>query len=61
MKECTVGNLIADAVAKSGEGDFAILNGGGVRNNIKKGNLTQDDIINALPWFNNIVIKEMPG
>jgi len=61
MKECTVGNLIADAVAKSGEGDFAILNGGGVRNNIKKGNLTQGDIINALPWFNNIVIKEMPG
>ena len=60
-KECTVGNLIADAVAKTGEGDFAIINGGGVRNNIKKGSITQGDIINALPWFNNIVIKELPG
>ena len=61
IKECTVGNLIADAVAKTGEGDFAIINGGGVRNNIKKGSITQGDIINALPWFNNIVIKELPG
>ena len=59
-RECTVGNLIADSIA-NGNGDFAIINGGGVRNNIKKGNITQGDIINALPWFNNVVVKELPG
>ena len=61
VRECTVGNLITDAVALSSESDFSIVNGGGVRNSIKKGNITQGDIINAFPWFNNVVVKELPG
>ena len=61
VRECTVGNLIADAVVLSSESDFSIVNGGGVRNSIKKGNITQGDIINAFPWFNNVVVKELPG
>ena len=61
IQECTVGNLISDAIASSSECDFALINGGGVRNSIKKGNITQGDIIGALPWFNNIVVKDLPG
>ena len=59
-RECTVGNLIADAIA-NGNADFAILNGGSVRSNMYKGNLTKGDIINALPWFGNVVVKKLPG
>ena len=60
-QECTVGNLITDAMAKIGQGDFSIIVGGSVRGNINKGIITQDDIINALPWFDKLVIKELPG
>ena len=60
-QECTVGNLITDAMAKIGQGDFSIIVGGSVRGNINKGIITQDDIINALPWYNKLVIKELPG
>ena len=60
-RECALGDLISDAIESSGEGDFAIINGGSVRNNLKKGNITRGGIIEAIPWFNNIVIKELPG
>ena len=61
IQECTLGNLIADSVVAAGKGDLAIINGGGVRQNLKKGNITKGYIIEMLPWFNNIVIKELPG
>ena len=61
IQECTLGNLIADSVVAAGKGDLAIINGGGVRQNLKKGNITKGNIIEMLPWFNNIVIKELPG
>ena len=38
-----------------------ILNGGSVRNNIKKGVLTRGRLIDIFPWFNNIVLKEITG
>ena len=60
-QECTVGNLITDAMETIGFGDFSLINGGSVRSNINKGIITEADVINALPWFNNIVIKELPG
>jgi len=60
-QECTVGNLITDAVTEVGKADCTIINGGSVRNNMKTGNLTRNDIINTLPWFNNIVIKKLKG
>lgn len=60
-RECTLGNLISDAVVSAGGADFTIVNGGGIRNNLKKGNITKGNIIETLPWFNNLVIKELPG
>jgi 2',3'-cyclic-nucleotide 2'-phosphodiesterase (5'-nucleotidase family) len=60
-QECTLGNLITDAVKTLGNGEFTIVNGGSIRNNMYKGNLTRGGIINALPWFNNIVLKRVTG
>ena len=41
--------------------EIAILNGGAIINNILKGNLTKGQIINVIPWQNNIVVKRVPG
>ena len=60
-KECTLGNLITDSIKNIGNGEITILNGGSVRNNMYKGNLTRGQIIEILPWFNNIVQKRITG
>ena len=61
LKECTLGNLASDAIKDAGKGEITILNGGTVRNNIKKGVLTRGRLIDIFPWFNNIVLKEITG
>ena len=61
FKECTLGNLLADAVKDAGNAEICLLNGGSVRNNMKKGNLTRGQIISVIPYFNNIVVKEIIG
>ena len=50
-----------DAIKTLGNGKITIINGGSIRNNIYKGNLTRGDIINVIPWFNNIVVKRIAG
>ena len=60
-QECTLGNLIADSIKNAGNGELSIVNGGIVRNNLNKGNLTRGDLMTVLPWFNNIVLKKLPG
>ena len=60
-QECTVGNLLADAFKSAGNSDAAFVNGGGVRNNLYKGNLTRSQIMSISPFFNNLVVKILPG
>ena len=60
-QECTLGNLIADAMKDSSNAEIAILNGGSIIENILKGNLTYGQIIDAIPWYNNIIVKRVPG
>jgi len=60
-EECSIGNLIADAVKETGQGEVAIINGGGARNNLPKGNITSSIIYDILPWFSYVVSKQMPG
>ena len=58
-QECTVGNLICDSVKEISNGEIAIINAGTVKSDILKGNLTRVQIIEIIPWFDNIVIKEL--
>ena len=60
-QECNLGNLVADAIRELTNSDIALLNGGAVKNNMMKGNLTRGQVIDALPWFTNIVVKQLPG
>ena len=60
-QECTVGDLVTDAINELAGGDFAFINGGSLRNNMEKGDITRADVIEALPWFNNVVVKKLTG
>ena len=61
MQECTLGNLITDVIKKFGDGEISLMNAGGIRSNMKKGNLTRAQIIDILPWFTSIVLKRLTG
>ena len=60
-EECALGDLISDAIRITTNTDIAILNGGAIRNNLKKGNLTNSIVIDILPWFGYIIAKKLTG
>ena len=60
-KECSLGDLISDAIKTSTNTEIAFLNGGGIRSDLRKGNITTASIIDILPWFSYIVGKQLSG
>ena len=54
-------NLITDAIREEGKGEISIINSGGIRADLKKGNITYKDIINIIPFYKEIIIKEILG
>jgi len=60
-QECTVGNLLTDAFKAAGNSEAAIINGGGVRSSLSKGNLTRSQIMAIAPFFNNLYVKKLTG
>ncbi|MGG0681093.1 5'-nucleotidase C-terminal domain-containing protein [Bacillus altitudinis] len=51
-----LGNLIADGMRYSTKSDFAMMNGGGIRQNLEKGPITWGDLFNIQP-FGNVLVK----
>lgn len=51
-----LGNLIADSMASAMDSDFAMMNGGGIRENLNAGDITYGELFNILP-FNNVLVK----
>ncbi len=60
-KETNLGNLIADAMRDKASADFALTNGGGIRDSIDVGPITQGELISVLPFGNIIVKLEVTG
>jgi 2',3'-cyclic-nucleotide 2'-phosphodiesterase (5'-nucleotidase family) len=60
-RECSLGSLIADSFRGAVLSDVALLNGGSVRTNLLKGEITRKDIIDVLPFFNSVFTKEIDG
>ena len=54
-------NFIVDSYKYIGNADISIVNSGNIRNNLYKGNITYKTILDILPFFNEIVIKEIKG
>lgn len=66
-RETNLGNLIGDAMLDYGQTgfsqptDFAVLNGGDIRQNIEEGPVTLADITAVLPFGNSIVQVKVTG
>lgn len=64
VKECSMGNLVADAMLDAGKGQgmtMAIINGGGLRASIAAGEVTQGDVISVLPFQNTLATFQLSG
>jgi 5'-nucleotidase len=63
--ESALGNMIADAVHDSGQehggAQFALMNAGGIRNDLPAGEITYEDIYSVMPFDNNLVVAELTG
>ena len=57
--EMPIGNLVADAMLYASGADIAIANGGGIRNILPAGDITQGDIVAVLPFGNYLVTLEV--
>lgn len=59
--ETNLGDFCADAYRISTGADVAILNGGGIRSSIEKGEVTYGDLLNVQPFGNSICVVEVTG
>jgi len=59
--ETNLGDLCADAYRDQSGADIAIVNGGGVRDTIKAGNITLNDILKVHPFGNSMCVIEITG
>lgn len=60
-RETNMGDLVADIVRYASSADIAIINGGGIRTGIKKGDIRLKDIYSVLPFDNYIVAIKLAG
>ena len=59
--ETNMADLVADAYRYSTDADIAFINGGGVRANIKAGDITYNDLINVNPFSNALCMRKVTG
>lgn len=59
--ETNLGDFCADAYRIILGADIAFVNGGGIRANIEKGDITYEDIINVQPFGNEMSVVETTG
>ncbi|MCR5421204.1 MAG: bifunctional metallophosphatase/5'-nucleotidase [Lachnospiraceae bacterium] len=59
--ETNLGDLCADAIKDQMNADIAIINGGGIRADIEKGDITYGDILKVMPYNNKICVIEATG
>ncbi len=64
VKECSMGNLIADAMldrVKDQGVTIAIQNGGGIRASIDQGKVTMGEVLTVLPFQNTLATFQLTG
>ncbi|MBA4418151.1 MAG: multifunctional 2',3'-cyclic-nucleotide 2'-phosphodiesterase/5'-nucleotidase/3'-nucleotidase [Syntrophus sp. (in: bacteria)] len=60
-QETNLGNLVADIMRERAGADGAIMNGGGIRTSISKGEITAGDVYSTLPFDNYVVAMQLTG
>jgi 2',3'-cyclic-nucleotide 2'-phosphodiesterase (5'-nucleotidase family) len=61
VRETNLGDLITDIMRQASGSQVALINGGGIRLGIRKGNITLNDVYAALPFDNYIVAVKLTG
>ena len=59
--ETNLGDLCADALRATCDADIGLINGGGVRTVIEKGDISYGDIIDVFPFNNQVCMIEATG
>ena len=59
--ETNAGDIVTDAFRVMTGADFAITNGGGIRNEVKAGQLTYGDVVALLPYDNYVMVVDITG
>jgi 2',3'-cyclic-nucleotide 2'-phosphodiesterase (5'-nucleotidase family) len=59
--EAPLNNLILDAMCQATKADFAFMNFGGIRADIKIGPITKEAVFKVLPFGNELVSFQVPG
>lgn len=59
--ETNLGDLCADACRYAMNADIGYVNGGGIRADILKGDITLNDLLNVFPFNNTMVLAEVSG
>ncbi len=60
-EETTIGNLITDAVKEYSGADIAVVNGGGIRASLYKGDILGEELNAVCPYPNKIILVEAKG
>ena len=60
-RETNLGNLSADSLRAAHGADFALLNGGSIRDSIRKGPVTGKDILAVYPFTSNVISYQATG
>ncbi|MCR5233931.1 MAG: bifunctional metallophosphatase/5'-nucleotidase [Lachnospiraceae bacterium] len=60
-RETNLGDLCADAYRYQTEADISLINGGAVRSDISKGDITYSDILSVNPFGNDLYVIEVTG
>ena len=61
VQENTLCNLVTDAMKRYGEADITILNAGSVRKDVKQGNISYQNVIDTMPYSNDVIVKQITG
>lgn len=56
-----LGNLIADGMKYQMNSDFALMNGGGIRDDLNQGDITWEELFNIQPFNNTLVTVTITG
>lgn len=60
-QECNLGDFCADALRAFTDADIAMINGGGIRADIKKGDILFNDLYNTMPFGDMISTGTLNG
>lgn len=60
-QEAGIGDFFCDVIAALADAEISIFNGGGIRADLPQGTVTNGDIINILPFGNQLCLLELTG